>query len=152
MAKEEPQASGARPAAWALTLAGTMPFLVLALALVATGPASGWHNLLVDGFRTGSALALAFCAGIRWGLALRREPGLGSQLAVSSVAAAVGWAALFLPDAASVGALLVAHCAQGAWDSIALNRGEGPQWFALPRVLAALFVAFAHIIVLATLL
>ncbi len=142
----KPVATADKKTAWVLALAGFAPFAFLALALLFFGRTSALHGLLLDAFRTYSAIILSFLGGIRWGMALREEPVDYRSLAFSVVPSLTGWFALFLPDTVGLPVLLVAYCAQGAWDSISIHAGKAPAWFASVRIVLTLLVAFAHLL------
>ncbi len=137
-----------RKIAWALALAGLAPFALLALSLLFTDGASAWRAVLADGFKTWSAVILSFLGGIRWGMALRSDPVETRMLALSIVPAFVGWLAIFLPDAWAISVLLVAYCAQGAWDSFAVQARKAPHWFGGLRMTLTALVAVAHALAL----
>jgi len=132
-----------------LALASFLPFLFLAAMMVLVGAHSTWSSVAIDGFKTWSAIVLALLGGIRWGLALRADQTRGAPIAFAAFAALVGWVALFAPGGIGVGILLLAHCAQGAWDSISAQRGATPAWFGTIRIVWTLLVAAAHIAVFA---
>ncbi len=135
-----------RRTAWLLALAGFAPFAFLALALLVSGTTSAFHGLFLDAFRTYSAIILSFLGGIRWGMALRDDPVDHVSLGFSVVPSLAGWFALFLPASLGVPVLLVAYCAQGAWDSVSIHSGKAPAWFAELRIWLTLLVAFAHLV------
>lgn len=130
--------------AWALALASLAPFLALSIAISLAGKNSGWMPLLGDAFRTWSAIALGFLGGIRWGLALGREQTV--TLALAAIPVIVGWLALFAPPAIGIAVVMLAHCAQGAWDSLSAGRTM-PDWFAMQRIAVTLVIAATHIAV-----
>jgi hypothetical protein len=134
--------------AWFLALAGFLPFAILSLALLATGKTGPMHGLFIDAFRTWSAIILSFLGGIRWGAALAARPIDRLAIGFSVFPAIVGWFALFLPAPYGIPVLLVAFCAQGAWDSISIHAGKGPAWFASIRITLTLMVAAAHLVAL----
>ncbi|MEZ5871631.1 MAG: DUF3429 domain-containing protein [Nitratireductor sp.] len=134
--------------AWLLSLGGFLPFLLLALGLILTGKNGVWFSLFADGFKTWSAIILSFLGGIRWGMALRDEPVSLSRLAFSVLASIAGWISLFLPDGLCLMVLLLAYCAQGAWDSFSIHAGQAPAWFARLRITMTLLVAAAHALAL----
>lgn len=138
----------ARQIAWMLALAGFAPFAFLALALLFSGKTSPLHTLFLDGFRTYSAIILSFLGGIRWGMALRDDPVDHRSMAISVAPSIVGWLALFLAAPIGLPILLVAYCAQGAWDSFSIHAGKAPAWFAGLRITLTLLVALAHLLAL----
>lgn len=134
--------------AWYLTLFGFLPFAVLSIAMLVLGRAHPLFDVLTDAFRLYGAVILSFLGGIRWGLALNTQPASPPTIAISIIPAIIGWLAMFVPPVFSVGILLLAFCAQGAWDSTALHSGKGPIWFARLRIVITLLVAGAHVIAL----
>lgn len=147
MAETTEATPAARRAAWMLALASLVPFVVLAIAVLAAGRGGGWFLFLVDGFKIWSAVTLSFLGGIRWGLGLRDDATAGSGLAAAVLPAIIGWLALFAPDQAGLAVLLLAHCAHGAWDSLSATRRMAPAWFGEMRIVVTLVVAAAHIAV-----
>jgi hypothetical protein len=134
--------------AWYLSLAGFVPFGFLALAMLLLGPLHPMHTVLTDAFRVYAAVILSFLGGIRWGIALRTESARPAALVLSVVPAAIGWLAIFAPPVISIGTLLLAFCAQGAWDSRTFHSGGGLIWFARIRIISTLLVAGALAIAL----
>lgn len=127
--------------AWYLSLAGIVPFGFLALAMLWLGPTHPLHLVLTDAFRVYAAVILSFLGGIRWGLALRQKSAKPALLVFSVVPAAIGWLSIFAPPVISIGTLLLAFCAQGAWDSRAFHSDGGLIWFARIRIISTLFIA-----------
>ena len=127
--------------AWALSVAGLLPFAGLALALLYLGDEHGLFYSLFDVFKTWSAMVLSFLGGIRWGLAISKHPAPAWDLAICVLPPAAGWLALFLPDSYTILVLLLAYCAMGAWDSFSINAGIAPQWFGKIRIFLTFLVA-----------
>jgi hypothetical protein len=140
-----------RAAAWTLALAGYLPFLAIAVALMLLGNTHPFQTVLADAFRTYGAIILSFLGGVRWGLALRDQPVPVRDLVFSVIPAIAAWFSLFLPAPVSVAILLLGFCAQGAWDSLSMHAGRGPQWYAQLRITLTLIVALAHGIAIAAL-
>ena len=140
--------SDPRRLAWALALAGLLPFAALAIAIALLGSGHPLQQALLDAIRTYGAVILSFLGGIRWGFALRETPADPKGIGLSVLPSIVGWLALFLPPTASLGILLLAFCAQGAWDSLAIHGGKGPAWFAGIRIALTLLVALCLAIAL----
>ncbi len=138
-----------RTTAWLLALAGYLPFIAIAVTLLLTGKTHPFQPVLVDAFRTYGAIILSFLGGVRWGLALRDQPVSAEELVFSVIPAIAAWFSLFLPAPASIAILLLGFCAQGAWDSLSMHAGKGPQWYAQLRITLTLIVALAHGIVIA---
>ena len=146
-AAEKPGSTATRTA-WLLSLAGYLPFLVLAIGMVLSGRNGVWFVLFADAFKTWSAIILSFLGGIRWGMALRETQVSVSRLIFSVAGAIAGWISLFLPDALCLMVLLVAYCGQGAWDSFSIHAGQAPAWFARLRITLTLLVAASHALAL----
>ena len=149
-ATEKPGSTATRTA-WLLSLAGFLPFLVLAIGMVLSGRNGVWFVLFADAFKTWSAIILSFLGGIRWGMALRETQVSVSRLVFSVAGAIAGWISLFLPDALCLMVLLVAYCGQGAWDSFSIHAGQAPAWFARLRITLTLLVAASHALALVAL-
>ena len=135
--------------AFALGLAGLVPFWGLALAR-----AAGWPRGLppgeVDGMlATYAATILAFLGGIRWGAALRgsAQHGVATDYLFGVTPQLFGWGALFLPDPWRWIVLGLGILALGPVDRNLVARGLAPAWFGRLRLIlslgagAALFVA-----------
>lgn len=133
--------------AWMLSLAGFLPFVCLLVAMAFGGRDHPMFQVLLDGFRTYSAVILSFLGGIRWGMTIEKgsKPAI---LAASTVPSLAGWFALFLSPAAGIALALLAFCAQGAWDSLSFSSRPELQWFARLRVTLTLLVAAAHAVAL----
>lgn len=147
--------------AWALSLAGYIPFLAVALFLLVADRSSVWHGWMVDAARTYGAVILSFLGGTRWGAGLGRADA-GRQFAFAVVPSLVGWVSLFMADVYGVALLALAFAAQGAWDAFATSPAPDarrapvsrplPHWFGRLRatltfmVVAALVVMFLALI------
>ncbi|MDP3416838.1 DUF3429 domain-containing protein [Falsiroseomonas sp.] len=107
------------PAFW-LGLAGLVPFLTLAGAILAGLPWGGWA-LAAYG-----ATILAFLGAVHWGLALAAPaPGPGRFL-LGVVPQRVGWVALLLPLRPGLALLAVAMLVTAAAESLAARAGLVP--------------------------
>ena len=133
--------------AWSLALGGAIPFATLALAMFFLGKEHGLFTVIFDAFKAWSAIILSFVAGARWGLAIAQNPIDKNALLISVVPAIVAWLAQFLDDPQAVLVLLVAYCAQGAWDSFGANAKKLPQWFGTLRIRMTFLIAAIHILV-----
>ena len=102
--------------AWTLSLAGLVPFAIVAVTLLVIDRTSVWHALAVDAGRTYGAVILSFLGGTRWGAGLDRADA-GRQFALAVVPSLVGWFSLFMADVYGVALLALAFAAQGAWDA-----------------------------------
>lgn len=144
----DPRPQQLQKTAWYLSLMGFLPFAILSFAMLYFGRAHPLFDVLTDAFRLYGAVILSFLGGIRWGLALNTLAVSPATLSISVVPAIAGWLAMFAPPVFSVGILLLAFCAQGAWDSTAFHSGKGPIWFARLRIVLTLLVAATHAIAL----
>lgn len=134
--------------AWGLSIAGFIPFAILATGLYALGIANELFISLFDLFKVWSAIILSFLGGIRWGLAIANEPFENKNLLISVVPSILAWFALLLPDAYTILTLLVLFCVHGVWDSFYINKGKVAPWFGKIRITLTFLVAGAHILVL----
>lgn len=126
-----------RTLAWALTLAGALPFLI-ATGLLYASDSAGIRVPAVTALVTYAAVILSFLGGIQWGLALRDDPATEidrvKALGWSVVPSLAAWGVLWLPSSVSqvVGALFVLVCAWGS-DVLFSRRGIVPRWFLVLR-------------------
>ena len=137
--------------AWALSLAGTLPFAAAALYLLLAGREGLWFDWFVDVAMTYGAVILSFVGGIRWGAALRGRPEpfgarehAGRTFALSVVPALVGWLALVMEPVFGLALLAAAFAVQGVWDAFSgpstfetgapVRAGRLPLWFVRLRV------------------
>ncbi len=134
--------------AWILSLAGFIPFAVLAIALFKLGTANEFFVSLFDVFKIWSALILSFLGGIRWGFAIAHEPDENKNLLLSVIPSILAWFVLLLPDAYCILALLLLFSIQGAWDSFYNNEGKTAPWFGKIRITLTFLVVAAHVLVL----
>lgn len=155
---EDLQFERQRRLAWVLALCGLIPFALAAVGLVVLGAGNPLAGPLTDAFTTYGAVILSFLGGIRWGAAIRHgnpeeETAPDNMALVASVVPALaGWAALFLTGTASIALLLLAFCAQGAWDSLSASSDRLPAWMSSLRITLTLSVAACHIAVLLAIL
>ena len=140
--------------AWYLALAGLVPFVFLALLLLVFGRENPLTSPVAEVFRAYSIVILSFLGGIRWGYSLapadeetRPEPGW--SLLLSVVPSLAGWVLFLPPVGLAIPLLLVAFCAQGAWDSFSAARGHLPAWFASLRIVLTIAVAACHLLAFA---
>ncbi|MEP1206510.1 MAG: DUF3429 domain-containing protein [Rhizobiaceae bacterium] len=117
--------------AWALSLAGYVPFAVLTIGLWLLLPESQNYVLTGTALTTYGAVILSFLGGVRWGLALRSANEAASRyiLIVSVMPSLAGWFSLYLdaPFVYAVQALVFA--AVGAWDALSGEKGAFGLWF-----------------------
>ena len=133
----------------AMSLLGLVPFVSCTLAVMLLGIENPLSAPAVEIFRNYSVVILSFCGAIRWGHALLREDAEGAAheampIILSIIPAFVAWTTMFMPTQLALGALLVAFCAQGAWDSWSGSSGRLPQWFSSVRIRLTLAVAACH--------
>jgi hypothetical protein len=131
-----------RPVALALGLAGSVPYWLGAVVVLAEfGPlAAPW---VVWGIIAYGAVGLAFLGGIRWGVAMRPLGARGQawELGLSTAAPLAGFAALVAPPLVGVSVLIAGLLAQALWDQMCADRGRLPVWFSrLRMVLTSLAV------------
>ena len=133
--------------AWALSLAGYIPFAFLALGLWLLLPESEFYGVAIDAMKTYGAVILSFLGGVRWGLALKfaSEEPARRELIFAIVPSLVGWFSLAL-DAPYVFAVqALAFAGQGAWDSLSGERGAFAMWFVKLRTVLTFLVTGAMI-------
>ncbi len=124
--------------AWALSLAGLIPFAGLTLFLFV------WPDIIQRGFAalalaTYGAVILSFLGGVRWGAALdKREPTI--TFALSMVPPLLGWFALALPLPLPFAVQAIGFALHGLWDWQAGRAGALPEWFVRLRVVLSSFV------------
>jgi len=135
-----------RRTAWALSIAGFLPFAALAMGSVLMDDAP-LAQFALERFKTYGAVILSFLGGIRWGLALLNGEAHWRSLLFSVVPSLVGWFALLLPDVWCVAVMAAVFLMQGIWDGIYINRGHAPPWFAPLRVTLTVLVVTAHLFV-----
>ena len=148
--------------AWALSLAGALPFVAAALFAVVVGRESLWFDWTIDVARTYGAVILSFVGGIRWGAALRGRPRAfstadhraGRTFAVSVVPSLAGWLALLMEPVFGIAFLAAAFAVQGVWDAFSGPSAFGsdatedalPLWFVRLRVTIT-FIVVASLVV-----
>jgi hypothetical protein len=130
--------------AWILGLAGLIPFLASALGALA-GPES-WQGFAHGALLAYGAAILAFLGAVHWGIALRapaEEQGFAAaRLGLGVLPALAGWAAMLLPEGASIAMLVTGFLATAAAEQWAMLRGLLPRNYMLLRwVLTAGVVA-----------
>src|SRR5688500_12317815 len=113
-----------RPLGVILGIAGLIPFVGLAAALVLrTRPLGLDPELVAATLVAYGAATLAFLGGVRWGLALRHPTGLGArpELAASVLPPLAAWAALLLEPQVALVVLAAGFFAQGVFDAYTLG-------------------------------
>lgn len=126
-----------RPLAWALTLAGALPFLI-ATALLYAFDAAAIRVPAITALVTYAAVILSFLGGIQWGLCLREDPATEvdrvKALGWSVVPSLAAWGVLWLPSSLlQVFGAIVVLCATWAADGVLARRGIVPGWFFVLR-------------------
>jgi hypothetical protein len=120
-----------RTVAWALALAGLIPFVGCA-AMVALGgaDADAWLGALI----AYAAVILSFLGGTRWGAALERGSPDATTLILSNLPALVAWAALLpleMPSPMRLSLLSAGLALMWLWD-----RRRRPAWYPALRTVA----------------
>ena len=141
-----------RRLAYALGIAGLLPFAACTLLLLVLGRHNALSSPVIEVFTSYSLAVLSFLGGIRWGYALLpardEETPVHSRLLVwSALPPLIAWATVFMSRPAALAVLLIAYCAQGAWDSFSAHSGGLPRWIAPLRILLTMAVAICHAIV-----
>lgn len=134
---------------WFLSLTGLVPFVLPALLVWVLGVGNPLSDPLIAMFRNYSVVILSFLGGIRWGHALLHKEDEHSQVDLSSVFISVlpsllAWATMFLDTTLALSILLLAFCAQGAWDSFSAQVKKFPDWFVPIRMVLTCVVALTH--------
>lgn len=80
--------------AWALGLAGLLPFLAGAALQWFTPP--GWRMLAASALLTYGAVIVSFLGGIHWGLAMRAGQAPAARLIWGVVPSLLGWLGILL--------------------------------------------------------
>jgi hypothetical protein len=130
-----------------LTLAGFVPFALLAVWLVAIANDHVWRDDTILLLKVYGATILSFLGGARFGIALMaggEEQRL--PLAASVIPALCAWVACSIGEPGSFALLAVAFAAQGAWDSVSSHRGDMPGWYGRMRVVITGMVVLVMIL------
>ena len=136
-----------RTTAWALTLAGLIPFVGCAALAAMGGPdADAWLTALI----AYAAVILSFLGGTRWGASIAAGSPDPMTLILSNLPALVAWAALLplgLPDLTRLSLLSAGLALMWLWD-----RRRPPNWYPALRTVATLgaLVSLGLAVVLAT--
>lgn len=141
--------------AWALSLAGFLPFAAATLFVLFAARENVWHALAVDAARTYGSVILSFLGGTRWGAGLGR-PDAGRQFALAVIPSLVGWFSLFTAPVYGVALLALAFAAQGAWDAFSTAPAADPRsapvarplphWFGRLRAVLTFLVVGALVV------
>ncbi len=120
-----------RTVAWALALAGLIPFVGCAAMVAAGGPdADAWLGALI----AYAAVILSFLGGTRWGAALASGSPDPVTLILSNIPALVAWAALLpleMPSPTRLSLLSAGLALMWLWD-----RRRQPAWYPALRTVA----------------
>ena len=145
---EEFEAAGSKRIVWLLSLVMLAPLLILAVMLAFIDNSKPAFPPLLDGFKTVSAIVLSFLGGIRWGSEMRNNTLKPVILVGAMALPLIGWTSLLISGPVSIGLLLIAVCAMGAWDSFYWHDKTGTRWYAGVRAVMTLAAAFLHGLVL----
>jgi hypothetical protein len=130
-----------RRVAWALALAGLVPFVGCAAMVAAGGSdAAAWLGALI----AYAAVILSFLGGTRWGAALASGSPDPMTLILSNLPALVAWAALLpvgLPDPVRLTLLAIGLSLMWVWD-----RRRPPTWYPALRTTATVGAVFSLIL------
>jgi Protein of unknown function (DUF3429) len=116
-------------AAWALGLAGAVPFVATAV-----GYCAGPENLrgpMSLALLTYAAVILSFLGGVRWGMeCIRHHPPRALTLGLSVLPSLAAWGlligAIWMPVSWQLGGLIAVLLAQWLWDT---GSAETPPWY-----------------------
>jgi hypothetical protein len=89
-----PASEGPSTLAWALGLAGLLPFLAGAALQWFTPP--GWRMLAALALLTYGAVIVSFLGGIHWGLAMRAGQAPSARLVWGVIPSLLGWLGILL--------------------------------------------------------
>lgn len=130
--------TGFKRSAWALSLAGILPFIVPVFWLYFANEDRALvmraHLYMV----AYGAIILSFLGGIRWGIAI--NDSRTNHLIGSVVPSLIAWACLLAPTPYQLPALTFGFCAQWFWDYRSTKQGSLPSWFGHMRSFISLCV------------
>lgn len=131
-----------RRTVWLLSLAGWVPFGVLAALLWLLLPEHTYYPMALAALKTYSAIILSFLGGIRWGVALKYSDEIEARKAFicSVLPSLLGWLSLGLPVPYAFAVLAMGFAGQGAWDAFSGDQGAFGLWFVKIRVVLTLLV------------
>lgn len=140
-----PQTSPHNRVAWALSLAGLLPFLFCVIVLyVVPDPRMRYYAALA--MATYGAVILSFLGGVRWGAVLHYEQGRNAAFLASMVPPLLGWFALALPLPVLFAVHALGFALHGGWDWWAGRNGALPKWFVQLRVVMSVLVCLLLIL------
>lgn len=136
-----------------LTTGSLFPFLLIAIVFVFIGNQNTLSEPLTALFRSYSLVILSFLGGARWGYALVIDADKTSKsqskiIVFSLLPSLIAFVSIFLGNVNAVALLLIAHCAQGAWDNLSASTNGLPLWYGHIRMISTLLIAASHIAVL----
>ena len=137
-----------RAALW-LTALGYLPFIILALALLANVGFPLGREMLILMLTGYGAVILSFLGGIRWGMAIINGKS-GTTLVLSVLPSLLGWIALIMEPRAGLIALIIGITLHYVWDRASVGDGGYPAWFARIRTAITVAVVFALALAIAS--
>lgn len=131
-------------AAIVLGLGCTAPFLIVAFDQWTPFPFIS-TELGLKVLTVLAAIVLSFAGGVRWGVALKYEPGnrQSTELVASMLAALAGWSAVFLSQPIGLILLIAGFLLQALWDVLSVEQGRLPQWFGALRMMLTVGVVLS---------
>ncbi len=136
--------------AWFLAGLGAVPFVIMALAGIASPAFAAAHLGGETAFIGYGAVILSFMGGVRWGAALQPSSGAGAERMIMSVAPSLAaWLALLIDRHWSLLLLLAGFALQGIWDVIGARNGALPGWFGRLRLTITAIVVASILLALA---
>ena len=133
--------------AWSLALGGFLPFMFLSVTILLFRSNHEMFGLLLDLFKIWSAMILSFLGGIRWGIAIGKEPADTQDMFLSVLPCIIAWFAVMMSDVLAIMTLTLLYSFHGAWDSFLVRRHRIPEWFGKLRVILTILVVSAHLLV-----
>lgn len=130
-----PSAAAPTPLAWALGLAGLLPFLAGAALQWFTPP--GWRMLAASALLTYGAVIVSFLGGIHWGLAMRAGQPAPARLVWGVVPSLLGWLGILLDSPWGHAVLVLSLAACFAVDRASYRALGLGAWLPLRALLTA---------------
>ncbi len=127
--------AGPSTLAWALGLAGLLPFLAGAALQWFTPP--GWRMLAASALLTYGAVIVSFLGGIHWGLAMRAGPPPSARLIWGVVPSLLGWLGVLLDSPWGQALLVLSLVACYAVDRASYRALGLSAWLRLRALLTA---------------
>ena len=136
-----------RRLAWALGLAGLLPFIGGSVA--AWGAPTVWQISAIYGFTYYSAVILSFLGGVHWGSALQVPRGNNARrLLLAMVPSLIAWPALLFSPVTGLWVLLAGFVLIGGYDISREGREGFAAWYLKLRCVLTAVVAVCHLAVL----